>query len=131
MVEGTVGTDRECVASEYTVSAKNKSMPKLFLFAHWLVSRAQMLLLLPFLSFPLFLISGLYLEHTWLASLPFTILALMACNKSKTGMVFKILNLVEYHKHKKLKIFGPSPNVKKICWCHPVFCLKPPLPLKL
>ncbi len=87
MVEGTVGTDREYVASEYTVSAKNKSMPKLFLFAHWLVSRAQMLLLLPFLSFPLFLISGLYLEHTWLASLPFTILALMACNKTKTGQM--------------------------------------------
>jgi len=90
MVEGTDGTDhlfRERVASQYAVSAKNKSMLKLFLFAHWLVAGAQMLLLLPFLPFPLFPTSGLYLEHTWLASLPFTILALMACNKSKTGQM--------------------------------------------
>jgi len=94
MVEGTDGNDhlfRERVSSQYQVSAKNKSLLKLFLFAHWLLAGAQILLLLPFTPFPSFPLTGLHLEYAWLGSLPFTLLAASACNKSKLGQmnVFK------------------------------------------
>ena len=50
---------------------------------------ALLLLLLPFSPFPPFPLAGndLYLTYAWLASLPFTLLALNACNRSKAGQM--------------------------------------------
>ncbi|XP_023322803.1 protein jagunal [Eurytemora carolleeae] len=89
MVDGTDGTDyqhRERVAAQYQVSAKNKSRLKLFVFIHWLMGGIHILRLLPsdILPLPPFP-APTEIDYAWLISLPFTLVAVSACRKSKPG----------------------------------------------
>ena len=97
MVAGTDGTDyshRERVADQYSVSATNKARLKFLVILHLLLGVLHNVRLLPFLlamigiKFPaLPVISSLppplSTEYLWLASLPFTFMALSACKRSK------------------------------------------------
>ena len=99
MVAGTDGTDfghRERVAAQYSVSATNKARLKCLVVLHLLLGVLHNARLVPFLlavfglSFPaLPLLSALppplTTEYLWLASLPFTFMALSACKRSQAG----------------------------------------------
>ena len=99
MVAGTDGTDhsyRERVASQYSVSATNKTRLKFLVVLHLLLGVLHNVRLLPFLlalvglKFPaLPLLSSLppplSTEYLWLTSLPFTFMALSACKRSRAG----------------------------------------------
>ena len=68
------------------VSAKNKSRLKFFVFVHWMLGGVHILRLLPADMLPLPPTPPpVQLEYLWLASLPFTLIAMSACRKSKVG----------------------------------------------
>eukprot|EP00092_Neocalanus_flemingeri_P039316 GFUD01042803.1.p1 GENE.GFUD01042803.1~~GFUD01042803.1.p1 ORF type:complete len:190 (+),score=55.34 GFUD01042803.1:41-610(+) len=107
-VSGTDGTDylhREQVAGQYAVSATNKSRLKGLVFVHYLLGAAHLVRLLPSLMTLLGVSVILPLpptplpslvEYAWLLSLPFTLLAMSACRRSKSGplQVFQLVLLL-------------------------------------
>ena len=107
MVDGTDGTDyqhRERVAGQYSVSATNKSRIKGLVVVHLLLGVIHLVRLLPSLL-PLLGVSAALplptfptpspLEYFWLVSLPFALMALNACKRSKSGplQVFQVVLL--------------------------------------
>ena len=107
-VSGTDGNDylhREKVAGQYAVSATNKSRLKGLVFVHYLLGAAHLVRLLPSLI-PLMGVSVILplpptplpspVEYAWLLSLPFTLLAMSACRRSKSGQlqVFQLVLLL-------------------------------------
>ena len=99
MVAGTDGTDyshRERVAGQYSVSATNKARLKFLVVLHLLLGVLHNVRLLPFLlamigiRFPALPVIAslpppLSTEYLWLASLPFTFMALSASKRSRAG----------------------------------------------
>ena len=110
MVAGTDGMDyshRERVADQYSVSATNKARLKLLVVLHLLLGVLHNVRLVPFLlavfglRFPALPVLSslpppLSTEYLWLASLPFTFMALSACKRSRSGplQVFQAVVLV-------------------------------------
>ena len=99
-VGGTDGTDhqfRERVASQYGVSATNKSRLKLLVSVHYLLGAAHLARLVPHLvkylgvdlEMPLPPTPNSFVEYFWLLSLPFTLMAMMAARRY-VGCVYRI-----------------------------------------
>ena len=93
-VGGTDGTDhqfRERVASQYGVSATNKSRLKLLVSVHYLLGAAHLVRLVPHLvkylgvdlemPLPPTPAPSSFVEYFWLLSLPFTLMAMMAARR--------------------------------------------------
>ena len=91
---GTDGTDhqfRERVASQYAVSATNKSRLKLLVSVHYLLGAAHLARLVPHLvkylgvdlemPLPPTPAPNSFVEYFWLLSLPFTLMAMMAARR--------------------------------------------------
>ena len=99
MAAGTDGNDyshRERVADQYSVSATNKARLKFLVVLHLILGVIHNVRLVPFLlgmfglRFPALPVLSslpppLSTEYLWLASLPFTFMALSACKKSRGG----------------------------------------------
>jgi len=89
MVEGTDGADfqnRETIASQYQVSAKNKGKLKMFVLIHWMLGGVHLLRLLPAHLSPLPPTPPpTEYEYVWLASLVFTLIAMSASRRSKAS----------------------------------------------
>ena len=120
MVAGTDGNDyshRERVADQYSVSATNKSRLKLLVVLHLLLGVLHNVRLLPSLlglSLPVLstLPAPLVTEYLWLASLPFTFMALSACKRSKAGalQVFQVVILISCISSILLTLFVMLPD---------------------
>jgi len=100
MVVGTDGGDfqhRERVASQYQVSATNKSRLKFLVFVHWMLGAVHIVRLLPANTIPIpALPVPTQIEYIWLVSLPFTLLAVSACRRSVSSWlnIFQFVVLV-------------------------------------
>eukprot|EP00090_Calanus_glacialis_P039073 TRINITY_DN6804_c0_g1_i2.p1 TRINITY_DN6804_c0_g1~~TRINITY_DN6804_c0_g1_i2.p1 ORF type:complete len:190 (+),score=62.08 TRINITY_DN6804_c0_g1_i2:53-622(+) len=124
MVAGTDGQDfqhRERVAGQYSVSATNKARMKGLVVVHLLLGVVHLVRLLPSIL-PLLGISAQLplptlpipspIEYAWLASLPFALLALNACKRSKSGplQVFQLVLLVACISTSLITLFILSPD---------------------
>ena len=89
-VAGTDGTDyqhRERVASQYAVSATNKSRLKVLVMIHYLLGAAHLIRLAPSLIDLSLPAHSSIIELVWLFSLPASLLAISAIRKSKAGQL--------------------------------------------
>ena len=124
MVSGTDGNDfqhRERVAGQYSVSATNKARLKGLVAVHLLLGVVHLVRLLPSLL-PLLGISVSLplpttphpspIEYAWLVSLPFTMLAMSACKRSKSGplQVFQLVLLLACISTSLITLFLLSPD---------------------